>query len=41
MREKLTYMLYRGFFTGLALLPMPVLYGISNGVRVLLQHGLK
>lgn len=41
MREKLMYALYRGLFTSLALLPFPVLYGISNGLRYILANVMK
>ncbi len=41
MREKLKYALYRVLFTSLALLPFRVLYCISDGVRMILQHVMK
>ena len=41
MREKLKYALYRVLFTTLALLPFRVLYCISDGVRMILQHVMK
>lgn len=41
MREKLKYALYRGLFTALALLPLPVLYGLSNFLRFLFAHVIK
>lgn len=41
MREKLKYALYRGLFTSLALLPFPVLYAISDGLRFILAHVIK
>ena len=41
MREKVKYALYRGLFTSLALLPFPVLYAISDGLRVILSRVMK
>ena len=41
MREKLKYALYRGLFTSLACLPFPVLYALSDGIRVILSKVIK
>lgn len=41
MREKVTYALYRGFFTALALLPFWALYLLSDGIRYILEHWVK
>ena len=41
MREKLKYALYRGLFTSLALLPFPVLYAISDGLRFIISKVMK
>lgn len=41
MREKLKYILYLAIFSTLALLPFPVLYAISDGIRLLLVHVIK
>jgi len=41
MREKLKYALYRGLFTSLALLPFPVLYVISDGLRFILSKVMR
>ena len=35
------YALYRGLFTSLALLPFPVLYCISDGLKVILSRVMK
>lgn len=41
MREKLKYALYRGLFTSLALLPFPVLYALSDGIRFIVAKVIK
>lgn len=41
MREKLKYALYRGLFTSLALLPFPVLYALSDGLRLIIAKVMK
>lgn len=41
MREKITYAIYRGIFGALALLPFPVLYGLSDLLYLILGKGLK
>ncbi len=41
MREKLKYALYRGLFTSLALLPFPVLYALSDGLRFIIAKVMK
>lgn len=41
MREKLKYALYRGLFTSLALLPFPVLYALSDGLRLIITKVMK
>ncbi|MDE6079400.1 MAG: lysophospholipid acyltransferase family protein [Duncaniella sp.] len=40
MRDKLKYLLYRGIFTPLSWLPTPMLYGLGDGIRLLLDKGL-
>ena len=41
MWQKVKYALYRGMFTPLAWLPMPVLYSIGSGLRVILERVVK
>lgn len=41
MRDKLKYALYRGLFGAIALLPFPVLYGLSDVVRFVLERVMK
>lgn len=41
MREKIKYALYRGLFTAIAILPFPVLYVLSDGLRFVLARVMK
>ncbi|MBD5334058.1 MAG: lysophospholipid acyltransferase family protein [Bacteroides sp.] len=41
MREKIKYALYRGSLGALALLPLPMLYGVSDLLYLILSKGLK
>lgn len=40
MKDKLKYYLYRGLFTPLSWLPLPALYALSDGIRLILDKGL-
>ncbi|MDE6555878.1 MAG: lysophospholipid acyltransferase family protein [Duncaniella sp.] len=40
MRDKFKYALYRGLFTPLSWLPTPLLYTLSDGIRVFLEKGI-
>lgn len=41
MREKIKYTLYRGIFGALALLPFPVLYGLSDILYLIIGKGIR